>query len=143
MYINDFIRLCHKVGFLDPRVVTQSEITVDDEELQDVIGNTRFYSITYRLFKLNNLETLCEDYGQYAVYRGSIEGHKWKYELDDHHTFYANKPALVCGNTASMLEDTWLGSYFDVVGDRETHYGLFDCATKTVTTTSKTESKCC
>jgi hypothetical protein len=143
VYVNDFIRLCHQVGFQDPRVVTQSEITVDDEELQEVIGNTRFYSITYRLFKLKNLETLCEDYGQYAVYHGGIDGHKWKYELDDHHTFYTNKPVLVCGNTASMLEETWLNHYFEVVGDRETHYGIFDCAPKTETKKTESTGKCC
>jgi transcription antitermination factor NusG len=42
------------------------EMSVDDEELRDLLGNTRFYSITYRLFKIDPtlLETLCEDYGQ-------------------------------------------------------------------------------
>jgi arsenite methyltransferase len=144
--VNDFVRLCHEVGFRDPRVVSQVEITIEDEELRDVVGNARFYSITYRLFKLNNLETLCEDYGQYAIYKGNIEGHKWKYELDDHHIFDTNKPMLVCGNTASMLNETWLHPYFEVVGDRQVHYGLFDCDdTKSDNKNSNASSisKCC
>ena len=38
---------------------------VTDPELKEVVGEARFYSITYRLFKLPGLlETLCEDYGQ-------------------------------------------------------------------------------
>jgi len=28
-----------------------------------LVGDTTFYSITYRAFKLPQLETLCEDYG--------------------------------------------------------------------------------
>lgn len=30
-----------------------------------------FFSITYRLFKLPDLETECEDYGQVAYYKGT------------------------------------------------------------------------
>ena len=35
---------------------------------------------------------------------------------------------LVCGNTASMVGESWLKPHFRVVGDRTTHYGLFDCS---------------
>lgn len=59
---------------------------------------------------------------------GTIPGHKHSYDLDDHHTFYTNKPMLVCGNTASMVGESWLGKHFVVTGDRTTHFGLFDCA---------------
>jgi hypothetical protein len=39
---------------------------------QDAVGNIRFYSITFRLFKLPGLlEPDCEDYGQVAVYKAS------------------------------------------------------------------------
>eukprot|EP01080_Neovahlkampfia_damariscottae_P001241 gene1241-11330_t len=128
LYIEDFIRLCHKVGFIDPRMLEMKEIKIKNEELQEVIGNIKFYSITYRLFKLKNLETKCEDYGQYAIYKGNIVGQPSSFELDDHHFFETNKPLLVCGNTASMLQETWLSKYFNVIGDRKVHYGLFqDC----------------
>jgi arsenite methyltransferase len=51
---------------------------------------------TCRLFKLPGLlETLCEDYGQMATYKGTIPGHKHAYDLDDHHRFVTNKPVLV------------------------------------------------
>ena len=46
---------------------------------------------------------------------------------DDHHRIEKNKPFLVCGNTASMLGDTWLGKHFEIHGNRDVHYGLFPC----------------
>mmetsp|Transcript_19752 Transcript_19752/g.64214 ORF Transcript_19752/g.64214 Transcript_19752/m.64214 type:complete len:401 (+) Transcript_19752:26-1228(+) len=135
LYLEDFKRLCMSTGFTDPRVVEGHEIEVQDEELKAVVGEAKFYSITYRLFKLppGRLETLCEDYGQVAVYKGTIEGHPHAYSLDDHHRFEKAKPMLVCGNTASMVGESWLAPHFEVSGDRSTHFGLFDCSPAPVT----------
>jgi len=102
-------------------------VTVSNPELQAVLGNAKFYSITYRCFKLPSLESLCEDYGQVAYYKGTISGHLHEYALDDHHVFETGKPMLVCGNTASMLSETRLAPHFEVVGDRSHHFGLFPC----------------
>ena len=63
-----------------------------------------------------------------AVYKGTIPGHPHKYVLDDHHVFETGRPVLVCGNSASMVGESWLGRYFDIIGDRSTHFGLFDCS---------------
>ena len=52
LYTNDFIRFAREVGFDDPRVLSSAPITVDDPELQAITGEAKFYSITYRLFKL-------------------------------------------------------------------------------------------
>ena len=128
LYVEDFRRLCVEAGFADPRVASSAPIEVRDAALRDVLGEARFTSITFRLFKLpGRLESLCEDYGQYAVYRGSIAGSPHAYSLDDHHRLEKGKPFLVCGNTAAMLQETWLAKHFDVHGDRSTHYGLFPC----------------
>eukprot|EP00240_Pyramimonas_obovata_P003755 CAMPEP_0118941488 /NCGR_PEP_ID=MMETSP1169-20130426/33978_1 /TAXON_ID=36882 /ORGANISM="Pyramimonas obovata, Strain CCMP722" /LENGTH=369 /DNA_ID=CAMNT_0006886247 /DNA_START=46 /DNA_END=1156 /DNA_ORIENTATION=+ len=129
LYNEDFKRLARKAGFTDPRFLTISSIEVTDPELKEVVGEANFYSITYRLFKLPGLlETLCEDYGQYAVYKGTIPGHKHVYHLDDHHRFEKGKPVLVCGNTAAMVGEQgmcWLAKHFEVVGDRSVHYGIY------------------
>merc|ERR1712050_438186 len=131
MYEQDFIREAQKAGFYDPRWLTREEIIIEDPELKDLVGRTRFYSITYRLWKLPGmLETKCEDYGQYAVYKGTIPGYKHHYDLDDHHTLETGKPFLVCGNTAALLGErgmSWLSPHFEVHGSRDVHYGLFDC----------------
>jgi len=147
MYIEDFKRLCAATGFTDPRVLEGHEIAVTDEALAELLGEARFYSLTYRLFKLpaGRLETLCEDYGQYAVYKGTIAGHPNAYSLDDHHRLEKGKVFPVCGNSAAMLGETWLGQHFDIVGDRNVHYGLFDCGPNPVAVSSSTAAaaSCC
>ncbi|TPX71145.1 hypothetical protein SpCBS45565_g01200 [Spizellomyces sp. 'palustris'] len=129
LYIQDFLRLCHKIGFTEPRCLSTSTIDVTDPALSDICGNIKFYSITYRLFKLPELESICEDYGQVATYLGTIQGHKHYYDLDDHHRFVTGKPMLVCGNTADMVGQSWLKRHFKVVGDRSVHFGVFECGT--------------
>lgn len=70
LYCEDFKRLAQGAGFTAPRELCSSPIEITDAELQGVVGNARFRSITYRLFKLPDLlETQCEDYGQTATYK--------------------------------------------------------------------------
>lgn len=145
LYMNDFVHMCKTTGFKDPRILSKEEIIIHDPELKEIVGEARFFSITYRLFKLDNLEPQCEDYGQYAIYKGNMEGYANSYLLDDHHKFETKRPVLVCGNTASMLSETWLSPYFEVVGDRSVHYGQFDCSAPVVVNEAKKESvsSCC
>eukprot|EP00793_Prasinoderma_coloniale_P006730 PRCOL_00001560-RA len=130
LYEEDFRRLVQRIGFMDPRTIVREPIIIEDPELAALLGEAKFCSVTYRLFKLPEgaLEDKCEDYGQFARYKGTIKGHEAAYSLDDHHRLERNKPFLVCGNTAAMLEEpSWLAKHFEVVGDRSTHYGLFPC----------------
>lgn len=82
-----------------------------------------------RAIKLDNLEDICEDYGQVAIYRGTVPDSLHFFDLDDHHRFITGKPMLVCGDTAAMLQNMRDFEHFRIVGDRTTHYGPFDCAT--------------
>ena len=94
-----------------------------------MVGMIEFFSITVRAFKLD-LEDRCEDYGQIAVYNGTIKGNENFFILDDHHLFEKNKPMSVCQNTAKMISETRFGEHFKLIGTTETHFGLFDCAPK-------------
>lgn len=125
LYIEDFRRICHSVGFADPRELSREPITVNDPELKALCGNAQFYSITYRCFKLPGLETLGEDYGQVAIYKGTVPDYPHAYALDADHVFETGRPMLVSGNTASMVSETWLRPHFEVIGGRDVHYGLF------------------
>ncbi len=125
LYWKDFERLANQVGFIDPRIFACSKIDLLDQETIDKIGFAHFNSITYRLFKLPQLETACEDYGQIATYQGTISESPHQFILDNHHVFETNRPMLVCSNTASMLQDTRLARHFTISGDTSTHYGLF------------------
>lgn len=127
MYTEDFRRLLRAIGCLDFRVVAESRITIGNPEIQAKVGNIDFYSRTIRAFKLACLEDICEDFGQVAYYLGTAPDHPFQFKLDDHHTFFTEKPMLVCGNTAAMVGETRYGKYFKVAGDTSIHHGPFDC----------------
>lgn len=133
LYTEDFRRLTERVGCLDARTVATSPVTLDDPEIERRIGFAAFTSRTVRAFKLP-LEDRCEDYGQVAVYRGTLPQHPHAFDLDDHHRFHTGKPMLVCGNTADMLSATRYAPHFTVTGDKSTHFGLFSCAPAEQTT---------
>ena len=54
---------------------------------------------------------------QVAKYLGTLPGSKFGYELDRTHHFETGRPALVCGNTASILQNTRLAPHFLVWRD--------------------------
>ena len=126
MYIEDFRRIMQKCGFSDFRYKSSRTLELDNEAITEKVGFANFMEKTVRAFKLDDLEDICEDYGQVAVYNGSIPNYPHYFDLDDHHRFFTGKPLLVCGNTASMLSKTRYGAAFKIIGDRLTHYGAFD-----------------
>lgn len=49
----------HDVGFKDCRVISKSNITIDNAEIEKILKGIKFYSITYRCFKLDDEEDRC------------------------------------------------------------------------------------
>jgi SAM-dependent methyltransferase len=125
LYWNDFLRLSHATGFADPRLVEDRPLEITDPALAAKVEGLKFFSATYRLFKLEDLETACEDYGQAVVYRGTIPDHPQRMVLDKHHNMEAGRVFPVCGNTWRMLHDTRLAAHFEFIGDFSHHFGLF------------------
>ena len=125
LYWNDFHSLAKQAGFLDPRLVSDRPLGVTDEALMAKLGAAKFFSATYRLFKLEGLDPLCEDYGQAVIYKGGIEHAADTFVLDKHHAIERGKVFPVCGNTWRMLADTRFAPYFEFVGDFSQHYGIF------------------
>ena len=121
LYWNDFENMARSVGFHDPRLVEDAPITVQNADVERVIaaaGNEelKFYSATYRLWKIDDLEPHCEDYGQAVIYKppntsnsccddaneddsGGMDRYPSGWLLDKHHYFEAGKIHPVCGNT--------------------------------------------
>ena len=126
LYTRDFLHMCRRIGF-EVRRVSDAPIAVHDPELADVLGNARFTSTTYRCFKIDPAvqDDEAEDFGQTAVYLGTLPDAKHGYTLDDEHTFETGRPRMVSGNTASILSASWLAKHFRVSGDRATHFGGF------------------
>lgn len=125
-YWNDFLRTARKVGFTDPRSVKSNPITIENKEVQAKCGDIQFFSVTYRLWKIDGLEDECEDYGQAVAYKGTIANNPNSFDLDDHHHFPKNKIITVCGNTFLMLQATRFTGHFEFYGSWDTHYGVFE-----------------
>ncbi len=147
LYQNDFVAMAKDVGFRDPRVVSTSPIELSKTIAQKV-GSAKFVSVTYRLFKLPELDPQCEDYGQSATYLGGIEGAESLFWLDDKHAFEIKRPERVCRNTAQMLASTRFAKHFRVDGDTETHFGEFPCnpttaASDNASAVAATGGSCC
>ena len=126
LYWNDFLKTARRAGFTDPRSVENRPILIDNEELEEKLGDIEFFSVTYRLFKIDGLEEDCEDYGQAIQYLGTIEGQKSGFDLDDHHHFPTGKVMPVCGNTYLMLQATRFAKHFEFYGNWDTHYGIYE-----------------
>ncbi|MBK8247275.1 MAG: methyltransferase domain-containing protein [Gemmatimonadetes bacterium] len=124
-YWNDFLDAAKDAGFRDPRLVADRPLSIDDTALAARVGPLRFFSATYRLFKIDALESQCEDYGQAVIYRGTIEGSQDRFILDKHHDIETGKVFPVCGNTWRMLRETRFASHFAFIGDFSRHYGVF------------------
>lgn len=125
LYWNDFLSLAKANGFADPRLVESRPLQITDEVLSEKIGNQQFFSATYRLFKLDELESDCEDYGQAVMYCGTIPQCPQQFVLDSHHTILKNHIFPVCGNTWRMLHDTRFKNHFEFIGNFDQHFGIF------------------
>ncbi|WP_136805211.1 arsenosugar biosynthesis radical SAM (seleno)protein ArsS [Desulfosediminicola flagellatus] len=128
LYWMDFLTLAKSTGFLDPRLVTDRVLNIENPELESMLAPARFWSATWRLFKLDMLEPICEDYGQVVRYRGGVPQHESGFTLDNHHYFEKGQSVKVCTNTWHMLKSTRFAEFFDFWGDESIHFGAFaDC----------------
>ena len=125
LYWNDFLQLARAAGFADPRLVEDRPIEPGNDSVRRRIGNLRFHSATYRLFRIDGLEPGQEDYGQAAVYRGGIAEQPDCFVLDKHHRFEKGRVVPVCGNTWRMLGESRFAPHFELIGSWETHHGIF------------------
>ncbi len=126
LYWNDFLSSAKQAGFIDPRLVKDRPIQIENPELAKKAGIINFYSATYRLIKLDDLEPACEDYGQAVIYKGTLEHHPHEFRLDKHHIIPVGKVFPVCGNTWRMLNETRFKDHFKFIGDWNNHYGVFE-----------------
>lgn len=127
LYWNDFLHLARRAGFTDPRLVDDRPLAVGDLALAERLAPIRFFSATYRLFRLPDLDPDCENYGQAVAYRGSLPGHAADWSLDKHHRFATGRVEPVCANTYRMLRETRFASHFESFAGVGRHLGRFEC----------------
>jgi ubiquinone/menaquinone biosynthesis C-methylase UbiE len=128
LYWMDFLTMAKSLGFKDPRLVTDRVLAINNSELAEMLAPAKFWSATWRLFKLDMLEPICEDFGQVVRYTGGIALHEPGLHLDNHHFFEKGQSVKVCSNTWHMLKSTRFAPYFEFWGDEKVHFGAFaDC----------------
>jgi arsenite methyltransferase len=83
LYTGDFARILRRVGFAAHYVVSSRPLDVGDAALAAKLGPIRFTSDTVRAFKLpaGAADGVGEDFGQSAIYDGSIAGHPHAFAL--------------------------------------------------------------
>ncbi|GJL95856.1 MAG: methyltransferase [Hyphococcus sp.] len=148
LYWNDFLAIAKQSGFHDPRLVTNRPLAINNDELREQLGDTAFYSATYRLFKVDKLEQSNENYGQSVIYKGGILNRETVFTFDKDNVFNAGETRAVSGNTFLMLQQSRFATHFEFIGDRSTHYGLFasdshELPFSDIAATAQTSSKCC
>lgn len=144
LYWGDFLRQAKGAGFGDPRLVVDRPLAIGDPNVELAVTPIRFFSATWRLFKLEGLETACEDYGQAVRYRGGIAGFEKAFVLDKHHTFEVGRITPVCGNTWRMLQESRIGWRFEYFGDFSRHLGIFKgCGTDLPFSTASDNAPAC
>jgi len=113
LYIEDFRRIMNEIGFVDLRIISQSEVkATGDYDLAQ-----KYYSITVRAFKISTLEDWCEDYGNIVTYKGGIPDFGCKFEFDQNYTFCKNKEVKACKNTAEIFKKSRYAEFFNVSED--------------------------
>jgi arsenite methyltransferase len=125
LYWNDFLQLARQAGFSDPRLVEDRPLTVGNAQLAERLAPIRFFSATYRLFKLPQLDPGQEDYGQAAVYRGGIAEQPDCFVLDKRQRLEKGRVTPISGNSFRMLAESRFRDYFDLYGDFDNHFGIF------------------
>ncbi|KAJ2718771.1 hypothetical protein GGI07_005597 [Coemansia sp. Benny D115] len=124
LYTEEFEQIAKDIGFFSPRALAVSHIEVHDAELKALVGDVKFYSITYRLFKPAAVPATAavkvpeeEAYVSTATYLGTIEGHEELYELDVDNVFKKNVPNAISPSTADILSSSWLAPFFTLKFD--------------------------
>ncbi|KAJ3590972.1 hypothetical protein NHX12_008920, partial [Muraenolepis orangiensis] len=99
LWWEDLLRLAEEVGFSPPRLVTVTAITVYNQEMKDILGDFKFLSATYRLFKVpRGVSRPCQ-----AVYNGGVTGMEDSFTFDSQYTFKVGEVVEVDGEVAGIL----------------------------------------
>ncbi|KAM9857073.1 arsenite methyltransferase isoform 2-T2 [Aulostomus maculatus] len=99
LWWKDLLQVAEEVGFSPPRLVSANIISVASKELEDILGDFKFVSVTYRLFKVPRGSTAPRQ----VIYNGGITGAEDSLWLDCQNTFKVNEVVEVDGEVASIL----------------------------------------
>uniref|UniRef100_A0A8D0L7G6 Arsenite methyltransferase n=1 Tax=Sphenodon punctatus TaxID=8508 RepID=A0A8D0L7G6_SPHPU len=109
LWWEDLYRIAKEVGFQPPRLVTANRIAVGNKELEGVLGDCRFVSATFRLFKIlgDASPGRCR-----VIYNGGIAGHEKELAFDANYTFTEGEIVEVDEETAAILRSSRFAEEF-------------------------------
>ncbi|XP_063291114.1 arsenite methyltransferase-like isoform X1 [Pelobates fuscus] len=105
----DLFQIAEDIGFSSPRLVTSRYITVDNEELENLLGDYKFVSATFRLFKLPKNKV--NEKGL-VIYNGGVTGCKDEIEFDVNFTFKEGDVAEVDDELFLILKNSRFSDEF-------------------------------
>jgi arsenite methyltransferase len=120
LYIEDFRRIMNQIGF---KHLSMTNVSRYDEEESKKL-NQKYFSITFRAFKISSLEDKDEDYQIEATYKGGIPDYEEEFEFDINYTFVKDQPISVSRNMAEILRHSRYAKHFEVT-EEGPHQGLF------------------
>ncbi|XP_051475623.1 arsenite methyltransferase isoform X3 [Apus apus] len=109
LYWRDLYSIAKEVGFSPPCLVTASPITINNKELECIIGDCRFVSATFRLFKVPGSSRAGP--GQ-VIYNGGITGHERELVFDANYTFKEGEVMDVDAEMAAILRSSRFAEEF-------------------------------
>ncbi|XP_074882389.1 arsenite methyltransferase isoform X1 [Buteo buteo] len=129
LYWRDLYSIAEEVGFSPPCLVTASPITIVDKELEGIIGDCRFVSATFRLFKLPGSSQAGP--GQ-VIYNGGIVGHERELVFDANFTFKEGEVVDVDAEMAAILRSSRFADKFLIQAGRANAAAPQGCCFKAV-----------
>ncbi|XP_078080472.1 arsenite methyltransferase [Mustelus asterias] len=124
LWWKDLFKLAKEVGFSVPRLVTAHPVLVTNKELRDIVGDCKFVSATYRLFKIpdSSPREKCS-----ITYKGSIGGFKEMLEFDVNYTFKEGEAVTVDEETAAVLKSSRFANAFTIKPVGKMAAGATEC----------------
>jgi hypothetical protein len=142
LYWRDFEAAAREAGFAAPRLVSARPLEVTDPAIREALGDIRFVSATYRLFRLADRPG-AEDYGHRARYRGGLEGAEEALLLDHATRLPAGESVAVSAETAAILARSRLAPFVDVTAGDGVHRGPFPAGDPSPFALAKPAAGCC
>ncbi|XP_028391153.1 arsenite methyltransferase-like [Dendronephthya gigantea] len=102
LYWKAFVDMAKEVGFSGPYLVTSRYLACENQELAKLLGDLKFVSATYRLFKTSKKS---DDKCCYVKYKGTMSESPATFKFDHKHTFDSNFQAVSC-DMVSVLKNS-------------------------------------
>ncbi|XP_048744012.1 arsenite methyltransferase-like [Ostrea edulis] len=110
LYWKDLFTLAAEIGFSRPYLVSAAPVPIDREDFKQILGDARFVSVTYRLFKL---PPSADGALTQVIYNGEIAGYEEEFTFDHQHIFKKNDIVMVPGPVSTSLKCSRFSDEFD------------------------------